>query len=49
MNHEMTKLDPFDKDRSPVRHGAFIGLRNALIVCLPFWVLIVAALIWWLA
>jgi hypothetical protein len=37
MNHE-----------PPVGHAVFTGLRNALLICLPFWSLVVA-LIWWLA
>jgi hypothetical protein len=49
MTHEMTQLDSVDRDRSPVRHAAFIGLRNALLICLPFWSFVAAALIWWLA
>jgi hypothetical protein len=31
------------------RHAAFIGLRNALLISLPIWAVLTAALIWLLA
>ena len=43
MYHEMRQAE----EKPHVGHNVFIGLRNAMVVCLPIWVA-VGALIWYL-